>query len=124
MNILVDSFAWLEFFQGSGKGKRFLQFLKENRDGIYTSVLSLYEIRYRVEELKDARTADEFAKVVESYAKILDVTKDIAVEASKIKLKIKKMGAVDCLILASAKSNNLKILTGDPHFDGIEGVIR
>jgi predicted nucleic acid-binding protein len=59
MNILVDSFAWLELFQGSGKGKRFLQILKENRGGIYTSVLNLYEIRYRVEELKDAKTADK-----------------------------------------------------------------
>jgi predicted nucleic acid-binding protein len=34
------------------------------------------------------------------------------------------MGAIDCLILASAKINNLKVLTGDPHFDGVEGVIR
>ena len=124
MSILVDSFAWLELFQGSGKGKRFLQILKENREGIYTSVLNLYEIRYRVEELKDAKTADEFIKIIESYAKILDVTRDVAIEASKIKLKMKKMGAIDCLILASAKINNLKVLSCDQHFDGAEGIIR
>ncbi|MFH1774130.1 MAG: PIN domain-containing protein [Methanobacteriota archaeon] len=124
MNILVDSFAWLELLQGSEKGKRFLQILKENRGGIYTSVLNLYEIRYRVEELRNAKTADEFVKIVESYAKILDVARGVAIQASKIKLKMKKIGAIDCLILASAKINNLKVLTGDPHFDGVEGVIR
>jgi predicted nucleic acid-binding protein len=26
------------------------------------------------------------------------------------------MGAVDCLILATAQIYNLKVLTGDPHF--------
>jgi predicted nucleic acid-binding protein len=121
MNILVDSFAWLELFQGSEKGKKVLQILKENK--IYTSVLNLYEIRYRVEEIKDAKTADEFVKAVESHAKVLDITREIAMQASRIKLKMEKMGAVDCNILATARVNGLKVLTGDPHFEGIEGVV-
>jgi len=123
MSILVDSFAWLELFQGSVMGRKVLHTLKENAGQIYTSVLNLYEIRYRVEEIRDAKTADEFVKIVESHAKSLDVTRKVAIEASKIKLKMKKMGAVDCVVLASARIHSLTVLTGDPHFDDIRDVI-
>ena len=123
MNILVDSFAWLELFQGSMAGNKVLSVLKENAGQIYTSVLNLYEIRYRIEEIRDAKTADEFVKTIEHHAKVLDVTREIAIEASRIKSRVKKMGAVDCVILASARFHSSTVLTGDPHFDGIEGVI-
>jgi predicted nucleic acid-binding protein len=33
------------------------------------------------------------------------------------------MGAVDCLILATARHGNLKILTGDLHFRGCDEII-
>ncbi|ATZ60650.1 MAG: PIN domain-containing protein [Methanosarcinales archaeon Met12] len=82
MNILIDSFAWLELFQGSVTGRKVLHILKENAGQIYTSVLNLYEIRYRVEEIRDAKTADEFVKTVENHAKSLDVP-----ERSPLKLQ-------------------------------------
>lgn len=123
MSILVDSFAWLELFQGSVTGRKVLHILKENVGQIYTSVLNLYEIRYRVEDIRDAKTADEFVKNVENHAKSLDVTRKIAIEASITKLKMKRMGAVDCVVLASARVHGLTILTGDPHFDNIKDVI-
>jgi predicted nucleic acid-binding protein len=34
-----------------------------------------------------------------------------------------KMGAVDCMILATARLHGLKILTGDMHFRGFEETI-
>jgi len=34
------------------------------------------------------------------------------------------MGAVDCLLLATARANHLKILTGDRHFAGFEETIK
>ena len=123
MSILVDSFAWLELFQGSVVGGKVLRILKENAGQIYTSVLNLYEIRYRVEEIRDAKTADEFVKTVENHAKSLDVTRKIAIEASRTKSKMKRMGAVDCVVLASARVHGLTVLTGDPHFDDVKGVI-
>ena len=124
MSILVDSFAWLELFQGSKKGEKVLRILKENIGQVYTSVLNLYEIKYRVVEIKDINTANEFIKTIESHTNILDVTKDIAMKASEIKLGRKKMGAVDCIVLASARINGLKILTDDPHFDDVEEAVK
>jgi predicted nucleic acid-binding protein len=36
-----------------------------------------------------------------------------------LKRKKSKIGAVDCMILATARMYNLNVLTGDPHFQGI-----
>lgn len=121
--MLVDSFAWMELFQGSERGKKVLELIRQNRDQPYTSVLSLYEIGYRVQEIKDERTAEEFIKVVEAHAKTLGVDRRISIMAAKIKLENKRLGAVDCLIYATAKINNLKVLTGDEHFHGLADVI-
>jgi predicted nucleic acid-binding protein len=33
------------------------------------------------------------------------------------------MGAVDCLLLATARIKKLRILSGDEHFRGLENVI-
>ena len=123
MSILIDSFAWLEMFQGSKKGEKVLRILKENAGQIYTSVLNLYEIRYRVGEIRDIKTADEFIKTIENYTKVLEVTRDIAMKASEVKMGRKEMGVVDCVVLASARINGLKVLTDDPHFEGLEEVV-
>lgn len=123
MSILVDSFAWLELFSGSERGKEVLRLLKENVDKLYTSTLNIYEVRYRIEEIKSAETAEDFIKSIEGYARAIPVSKDIAIEASKIKLKT-RMGAVDCNILATARLNGLKLLTGDQHFkDAKEAIL-
>ena len=54
-------------------------------------------------------------------------TSRIAVAAGRIKAGQKRagsgMGAVDCLILATARIHHLKILTGDRHFTGLEETI-
>lgn len=53
--------------------------------------------------------------------------RQIAIAAGTIRTGQKKkgngMGAVDCLILATARIHNLKVLTGDKHFNGIEETI-
>ncbi len=36
---------------------------------------------------------------------------------------MKRMGAVDCVVIASARVHGLTVLTGDPHFDDIKDVI-
>jgi predicted nucleic acid-binding protein len=51
----------------------------------------------------------------------------IAIAAGTIRTGQKKkgngMGAVDCMILATARIHNLKVLTGDMHFKGLEETI-
>ena len=62
-----------------------------------------------------------------THAEVIPVDTQIAILAGSIKTGQKKMGsemsAVDCLILATARIHNLKVLTGDKHFNGLEETI-
>gem|GEM_PF-5497520 len=57
MRILVDSFARMELFHGSERGKKVLEAIRQNKTEIYTSVLSICEISYRIHEIEDEKTA-------------------------------------------------------------------
>jgi predicted nucleic acid-binding protein len=120
--LLIDSFAWLEILSGSERGKKAIEIMKD-ADELYTSVLNLYEIRYRAEEISDEEKALYIIKKIKKNCKILDIDEQIALEGGRTKLQNRGIGAVDCLLLATAKIKKLKILSGDEHFNGLENVI-
>lgn len=121
LNLLVDSFAWLEILKGSERGKKALYMVNKS-EKVFTSVLNLYELRYRIEQIRDKKTANEYIKTIKSYTKVIDIGEEIALKGSLIRLE-HKMSDVDSLILATARIHNLKILTGDKHFEGVNDVV-
>ncbi|MBI4362722.1 MAG: PIN domain-containing protein [Euryarchaeota archaeon] len=121
MKTLVDSFAWLEYFRGTDRGKRVLDHLRKHE--IHVSVLNLYEVAYRVEEEAGEGRAREFLRSLEAHATVHPVGREEALAAARIKRERKQMGAVDCHVLATARLHGLKVLTGDPHFEGLKEVI-
>ncbi len=120
-SILVDSFAWLEILKGSDRGKNALDAIKRSND-VFTSVLNIYEIKYRIEQIRDEETADDYIKTLKSHTKVLNVDEEIATEGARVRLK-HKLGAVDSLLLATARVHGLKILTGDMHFEGMDEAV-
>ena len=120
--LLLDSFVWLEILSGSKRGREALKIIGEAEE-LYTSVLNLYEVRYRAEEIAGEGKALEVIKKIEENCKIMDIDKQIALEGGRLKLKNRRMGAVDCLLLATARIKKLRILSGDEHFRGLENVI-
>ncbi len=117
--ILVDTFAWLEMMKGSEKGAHARSVIRE-APGIYLSVLTLYELQYRIAQIKNDESAVTILQQITSQAEVIPVDTHIALLGGTIKLRQKSlktdMGAVDCLILATAQIYKLKVLTGDPHF--------
>lgn len=120
--VLVDTYAWLEMFQGSDKGKKVREIILE-ANPLCTSVLNIYELFYRVEQLRGDGTANQYVDILKSRAEILSVTSEIACKGALIKMDYPEMGAVDCLIYATARENELVVLTGDQHFRNLSGVI-
>ena len=125
--ILIDTYAWMEIFSGSAWGQRALACL-ENYSPQMISVLTLYELQYRLEHLYgEKKTASLLATVV-ANTEVIPVDSRISVDAGRIKAGQNRegssMGAVDCLLLATARANHLKILTGDRHFAGFEETIK
>lgn len=118
---LVDSFAWLEILQGSERGNTALSIMKRSEQ-IFTSVLNLYELRYRIEQLKDEQTAIEYIKTIQIHAKTINMDEEVALQGAQLKIEY-GLGAVDCLLLATARLYNLKLLTGDMHFAAVPDAI-
>ena len=120
--ILVDSFVWLEILRGSKKGKIALEIINKS-DRVFTSVLNLYELRHQIEQIADQKTSNEYIRAIKSHTKVIVIDEKIALKGALVKHEYKKMGVLDCLILATARINALKILTGDETFKGIDGTI-
>lgn len=120
--VLIDSFAWLEILKGSDRGLSALyQVMRSERR--CTSVLSLYKIRYRVEQIRDAKTTEKYLSTIETNTELLHVNDRIARAAGDLQLPGRTLSTVDRLLLATARIHNLKLITGDSHFSGLEDAI-
>jgi len=124
--ILIDTYTWFEIFKNSVWGNRALAMI-ERSSPLFISVLTLYELQYQLEDEYGHEVANTRIKTIRSYTKTIPVDDQIASLAGLIKLEQKrkksKMGAVDCLILATARIHNLNVLTSDIHFDGLDETI-
>jgi predicted nucleic acid-binding protein len=124
--ILVDTYAWLEMMKGSEKGANARSVIRDTPE-IFISALTLYELQYRLVQITNEKRSAAILQQITSQAVVIPVDNYIALRGGKIKLRQKSqktgMGAVDCLILATAQIHNLKVLTGDPHFSTCEETI-
>jgi len=125
--ILVDTYTWIEILKNSVWGNRALAIIEQSSPA-YISVLTLYELQYRLEELYGHETASTRIRTILFHMETIPVDEQIASLAGLIKFeqqrKKSKMGAVDCMILATARLHNLKVLTGDRHFSGMAELIK
>ena len=121
--ILVDTYAWIEIFRDTPFGRRAMECIERNSPPVI-SVLTLYELQYRLEDLYGKERTGPLLATILAHAEAIPVDMRIAVTAGSIKSLQKKqgnaMGAVDCMILATARMHGLKIMSGDKHFKGIE----
>lgn len=119
---VLDTYAWVEYFIGSKKGRRVEDCLEDS----VTPSIVLAELAN-----KYSREGRQFLErdlaFIESKSVIQELTRDIAVEAGKIHAKkretVKDWGFVDSIILATARSLNAKVVTGDKHFKSEKNVV-
>jgi predicted nucleic acid-binding protein len=120
--ILVDTYTWIEIFRDSPWGRQALACIEQNSP-LAISVLTLYELQYRFSDLYGEEKTGSFIATILTHAEVIAVDREIAITAGMIKLGQRKektkMGAVDCMILATARVYSLKILSGDKHFAGL-----
>lgn len=88
----------------------------------FVSVINLAEVYKRVLEKYSEKAANEIINFISERCFIIPVNNHIALTAATINTRL-KIGLGDSLIYASAKVNNLKLATGDPHFKNEKGVM-
>ena len=120
---VIDSYAWIEYFRGSEKGKIAKNFIEEKSNA--TSAMTLAELSEKY--TREEKEFNEDLNFMISKTKIIPIDTDLAVLAGKIncenKKKIKNWGMADAVILATADLLNAKVVTGDEHFRNLNSIM-
>ena len=122
--MMLDSFAWMEYFMGTPKGEK-VQKLVDDDSQLYTSPIVIAEIYSK--SLRTDGNAEERKDFIMKRCAVAALDVNIAVESAKIhaenKVKMSDFGLADAIILASARSRKIKVLTGDPHFKNFKDAV-
>lgn len=119
--VLIDSWCWIEYYKGTANADAVAKYIEGNMIA-YVSTINLSEI-YRWFLLsytdKEAKSA---LRDVKDRCFIVSVDDKIAVMAAKIKHEL-KWGLGDSIMLATARTKNARVVTGDPDFQGLDEAI-
>jgi predicted nucleic acid-binding protein len=120
--VLIDSWAWVEFFAGSKIGEKVKGYVMDENQEIIISSINLAEI-YRIAlDRFDQLAAETRRRSMLSRCFLIPVDEEIAVQGAKFRHD-RDWGLGDALIYATAVREGAKVLTGDPHFKGLKDVI-
>jgi predicted nucleic acid-binding protein len=114
---VLDSYAWVEYFGGTHKGKKVKELLESRT--CFTPSIVIAELSNKYErENKDWGICSSF---IQLNSEIISLDFPIAEKSGKIKQIIRKkykskFGLADAIILATAREFNAKVVTGDQHF--------
>jgi predicted nucleic acid-binding protein len=127
---IIDAYAWIEYFKASKCGDIAKKYIESENSATPTIVVSeisrklLKEIELGNETREGRLRRLEFVRVT---TRILDLDFEIAVEAGKLDVEMKKRakgwGLADSIVLCTAEKVEGKVVTGDEHFRGLEEVI-
>lgn len=122
--MLLDSFAWLEYFMGTKRGEKVKRLVDDNIQ-LYTSPIVIAEVYSK--SLRTDKKAEERNDFIMKRCAIVVPDENIAVEAAKIhaenKTKSHDFGLTDAFILASARNKKIKVVTGYPHFKDFDDAV-
>lgn len=122
--IVLDSFAWFEYFYGSDKGIEIKGIVESGNSITPSIVIAELTEKYR-------RMEKSFVKnllFIKLKSVIVSLSEDIAKNAGEInferKKKVKNWGMSDSIVLATARSFGGIVITGDEHFKDLDGEVR
>jgi len=121
---VVDSYAWIEYLDGTEIGRKVSDLIKENNE-IFTCVLTIAEVVSKAARKgKDVKIAYD---VLTSNSKIIDADEELSLRAGllhyEMRKTVKDFGLADAYILATAGKLKAKILTGDMHFKNMKEAV-
>ena len=124
-NIVVDTSAWIEYFNGTEKGSRVRERIVSAGSFALTTGLIAAELASKL--VREGKPAEEAITALRSITVLVPFNFPVAQETAKIYLqqrKVKpKFGIVDAHVVAAAKLNGAKVITCDNDFAGLSEAI-
>ena len=121
MTVLIDSWTWIEYWRGGVHSER----AAEHIEGSETAVLSavnLVEIFFWVLRHYDEKKAAEKRDTLRRRCFLIPLDETIAVDAAKTRRNL-KLSLADSIILATARAQDAKLVTGDRDFKSLPDIL-
>jgi toxin FitB len=118
MNI-IDSSGWLEYFSDGPNAKHYLPPLNDT-SSLIVPVITIYEV-FKVVLRESSENEALQAVAAMQKGKVVDLTANIAMSASKLSLQ-HNLPMADSIILATARVYKCVIWTQDSDFQNIKSV--
>ena len=132
MKIVADSWAWVEIHRLSEAGASAKGEMERAVD-VLTPVIVLSDLaRKYVREGTDHRIVRRWLQGIAEASEVFGIDTELAMAsalasielvAKSKKDRLEAPGLGDALVLATARVNQAKVLTGDPHFRGLPETI-
>lgn len=117
---VFDSYAWVEFFDGTEKGKKVKDLMDTGK--IATSAITFAELSDKC--AREGREAKLFVLFIQTKATIIAVTPEISMRAGKTKYELRKtsknVSLADAIHYQTAKELGATFVTGDPDFENVK----
>lgn len=122
---VIDSWAWVEYLEGTEKGEIVRKYVLDEKNEIYTNLISLAEI-ISVVSRKGLDTNIAF-NAVSTSSILVNIDENFCKEAGifhgTIRKTVKDFGLGDTFVTITAHKLRAQILTGDPHFKGMKETV-
>jgi predicted nucleic acid-binding protein len=120
---VIDAYAWIEYFKASEYGETARKYVESNFSATPAIVVSEVSRKLQREIEVGNETPEGRLKRLEfvrATSQIVDLDFEIAAEAGRIDVEMKKKtrgwGLADSIVLCTARSVKAKVVTGDEHF--------
>jgi len=117
---VVDSSGWLEFFIDGPLANRYAEHLADLGQ-ILTPSIVLYEVYKKIKRERSEEDALIAVAQIEK-TRIVPLTTTVALTAADLSLE-HRLAMADALIYATAILHQVTVVTSDPDFMGLPGVI-
>jgi hypothetical protein len=125
MEYVIDSYAWVEYFNGSKKGEVLKKLFLEEKNRFFTVSCCLAEIKSWA--IKNNQNFDNILNIIKANSEILNLNENDWIlageERTEQRIKQKDFGLIDSTILIKQKELTCKIITGDLHFKNLKNII-
>lgn len=123
IDLVFDTYAWIETLEGTARGEEIAALLAAH--DVATPTVVLGEIADVVGRRKPEHVPASVEAVM-STSILLDLPSEIAVAAGELRTELRPrrrgIGMIDCIVLATARHIGAEVVTGDPHLRDLDGV--
>jgi predicted nucleic acid-binding protein len=121
MTVLLDSWAWIEYWKGGPYAKAAAVHIEGDEQAV-VSTINLTEVYFWVLKHYDEDTAIAKASTMTKRCLLIPVEREVALEAARIRRK-HGLALADSLICATASNVGARLVTGDSDLRDIKGTI-